>query len=295
MRVFVCLAALVFLAACSVRIDESSVFRPEAHAAPAQTVEELSRWPIDRVRADTPDAAARHGFLGEGDTRIAYTLVTRPVRARARARRPLIVYCGGNAGDRYNSGVFYVQKALPYGDVMLFDYPGYGDSPGQPSAETFDAMAPLVSQYAVRQAGRRPLIFWGHSLGGFVCSRIARDTPQTDGVILEATARNATEIARAWRPWYAPRLMRIHVQESLAAYDVAAALSRVDAPILVLGGARDRTLPVRLSRSLAEALRGEGANVTYVEFPQAAHIDISRQPNFPATASSYFASVTGRR
>jgi pimeloyl-ACP methyl ester carboxylesterase len=293
MRVFVLIAALAMLAACSVRIDERSVFRPQPHPAQAQTVEELSRWPIEQLRAETPDAMARHGFMGEGDARIAYTLVSRPVRARARARRPLIVYCGGNGGDRYNSGVFYAQKALTYGDVLLFDYPGYGDSPGQPSAQSFDAMAPLVSQLAVRLSGRRPLIFWGHSLGGFVCSRMARDTRQTDGVILEATARNAIEIAHAWRPWFAPRLVRIRVQESLAAYDVATALSHVDAPILVLGARRDPTLPVRLSRSLADALRQEGARVTYVEFPFANHIDISRQPEFPGAVSSFFASVTG--
>jgi pimeloyl-ACP methyl ester carboxylesterase len=190
--------------------------------------------------------------------------------------------------------VIYAQKALPYGDVVLFDYPGYGDSPGAPNAASLDAMAPRVSALAVELSAHRKLVFWGHSLGGFVCSRIARDTPQTDGVILEATARNATEIGRAWRPWYATPFVRLHVEESLAAYDVAGALANVHAPILVLGARRDNTLPVRLARSLAGALREEGADITYVEFPHARHVDISWQPEFPAAASSFFESVAGR-
>lgn len=290
MRRIACIAALAALAACSVRIDESSVFRPQTHLPPAESAEQLSRWPIARLRENVPDAQARHGFLGAGAARIAYTVVTRD---GASADRPLIVYCGGNAGDRYGSGVIYAQKALRYGDVVLFDYPGYGDSPGEPNARSLDGMAPLVSAFAVGQARGRPLIFWGHSLGGFVCSRIARDTPQTDGVILEATARNAREIGQAWRPWFAAPFVRVRVEESLASYDVAGALADMRAPILVLGAGRDNTLPVRLSRSLADALRAEGADITYVEFPRARHVDISWQPDFPAAASSFFASVAG--
>lgn len=288
MRVFVFIAALAALAACSVRIDERVVFRPQGRLAPAETVEQLSRWPLAQLHERAPDASVRHGFIGQGPTRIAYTMIAEPA-----AGRPLIVYCGGNAGDRYSAGVIYARKALPYGDVLLFDYPGYGDSPGAPSAQSFDAMAPRVSALAAELAQGRELIFWGHSLGGFVCSRIARDAPRTDGVILEATARNATEVAQAWRPWYAP-FMRFHVEESLASYDVAGALGGVRAPILVLGGRRDPTLPVELSRSLAEALRAEGANVTYVEFPRANHIDIAWQPGFPAAATSFFSSIAGR-
>ena len=288
MRLLASIALAALAAACSVRIDDASVFRPMEHPAPAETVEQLSRWPLDELRTVAPDAQARHGFIDAGDTRIAYTLVSKPG-----AQRPLIVYCGGNGGDRFNSGVFYALKTLPYGDVLLFDYPGYGDSPGSPGAAAIEAMAPHMSALAVELAGDRQLVFWGHSLGGFVCSRIARDTPQTDGMVLEATARNALEIGRAWRPWFAGPFVRLSVEEDLAAFDVADTLDRFDGPILLLGAGRDRTLPVRLSRGLYEALRTSGAHVTYLEFPRAEHLDISRQPDFPAAASSFFASLAG--
>jgi pimeloyl-ACP methyl ester carboxylesterase len=280
--------AVAMLAACgSVNIDDRSVFRPPEHAAPAETVEQLSRWPIAELRASVPDAEARHGFVGSGETRVAYTYVTRPG-----ANRPLIFYCSGNGSDRFTSGVVFAQKTLRWGDVVMIDYPGYGDSPGEPSAAALERAASDLSALATELSRGRSLVFWGHSLGGFVCSRLVRETPETDGVILEATARNALEIGRAWRPWFAP-FIRLSVDESLANFDVADSLGNFRGPILVLGARRDRTLPIRLSRSLNEALRAEGAHVTYVEFPNAQHVDIAWQPEFPAAASPFFASIAG--
>lgn len=278
------------LAACGgVNIDDRSVFRPPAHAPPAETVEQLSRWPIAELRASISDAEARHGFVGSGDTRIAYTFVSRPG-----ANRPVIFYCSGNGSDRFNSGVVFAQKTLPWGDVVMIDYPGYGDSPGEPSAAALERAAPDLSALATELSRGRQLVFWGHSLGGFVCSRLVRETPGIDGVILEATARNALEIGRAWRPWFATLFLRLSVDESLANFDVADTLRDYRGPILLMGAGRDRTLPIRLSRSLNEALRTQGARVTYVEFPRAQHVDIAWQPQFRAVASPFFASLAGR-
>jgi pimeloyl-ACP methyl ester carboxylesterase len=286
---FFAFIAVSLLAACGgVNINDRSVFRPPAHAPPAETVEQLSRWPIAELRTSIPDAEARHGFVGSGATRMAYTYVTRPG-----ANRPVIFYCSGNGSDRFTSGVVFAQKTLRWGDVVMIDYPGYGDSPGEPSAAALERAAPSLSALATDLSRGRTLVFWGHSLGGFVCSRLVRETPGADGVILEATARNALEIGRAWRPWFAP-FIRLSVDESLANFDVADALRDYRGPILLLGARRDRTLPIRLSRSLNEALRTNGASVTYVEVPQAQHVDIAWQPEFPAAASSFFASVAGR-
>lgn len=288
MRLLASFTLAVLVAACSIRIDDASVFRPMDHPAPAETVEQLSRWPLGELRAVVPEAEARHGFIDSGETRIAYTLVSKPGE-----HRPLIVYCGGNGSDRFHSGVYFARKTLPWGDVVMFDYPGYGDSPGRASAASLERAAPDISALARELSHDRELVFWGHSLGGFVCSRLVRETPETDGVILEATARNALEIGRAWRPWYAP-FVRLSVEDSLARFDVAEALGDFHGPILLLGGGRDRVLPVRLSRSLSEALRTHGARVTYVEFPLAEHLDIARQPDFPAAASPFFASLAGQ-
>ena len=285
MRMMSVWMAAWLVSGCSMAIDETTVFAPPAVEQRAQSGEDLTaRWPIDRLLEASPGAEAQHGFLGEPTERVAYTLVTRPDSGR-----PLIVICGGNAADRYNSGPAYASKALPFGDVLLFDYPGYGDSEGEPSRARLEKASRLVAEFAVATASdQRPLVLWGHSLGGFVCGEMARQTPQTDAVILETTARSADEVADAWTPWYAAPFLRIDVAEGLATYDTAAALQSSRVPVLVLGAGRDDTLPVTLSRSLVAALQSNGVGVTYVEFPDAGHQNVWRQPNFAAEVSPFF-------
>ncbi|HVK81833.1 MAG TPA: prolyl oligopeptidase family serine peptidase, partial [Verrucomicrobiae bacterium] len=169
--------------------------------------------------------------------------------------------------------------------------PGYGDSPGVASAAAMQAMSSRMSAFASETAGDRDLVFWGHSLGGIVCAQLAGETPQTDGVILEATAQRAAAVARAWTPWYAKPFVRVEVAESLAGYDTAHVLAGFHGPILVLGAALDETLPVELSRSLAHALEAAHTRVHYVEFANADHASISQQPEFAAVASAYFENL----
>lgn len=277
-------AVAILLTGCtSMQIDERTVFRPQTRMAPAATVAEMERWPAGPLQAEFAGLDVTHGFLGETEQRIAYTHLTRNGPGR-----PLVVVCGGNAADRYNSGPAYARRALAHADVLLFDYPGYGDSPGTASAATLARASADVAALAATLSGERPLIYWGQSLGGFVCSGMAGATPQTDGVVLETTARNAREVADAWTPWYASAFVRVDVADSLAAYDVAGALRDFRGPVLVLGARRDETLPVDLSRSLYAALQAQGSRASYVELQRAGHNDAPTDPDFAPAIQGFF-------
>ncbi|GHA98719.1 alpha/beta hydrolase [Algimonas arctica] len=185
---------------------------------------------------------------------------------------PLIISCFGNASDRYEHGVDYIAKIAPYGQVLLWDYPGYGDSSG---AATVDAVArvtaALVPLIEARAAGR-PILYWGHSLGGFVCSNLAAQTDHVAGLVLETTAPSIRSVAAAWTPDSIP--LRVTFDEDLLRYDIPAALANVTAPILIIGAGRDRVLPVALSRELAEAL----PQAAYLEIPLATHFSAGFDP-----------------
>ena len=302
-------------------IDEETAFAPpqQRFDGPAQSVEQLNdRWAQryaeaqgqglvtleprgdftlmtweqgQRAHGSVPmqQRLVRHGLTETTSGSIAWSLFTVPEAAGA--ARPLIVHCAGNAGDRYNSASAYSNKALPYGDVLTFDYPGYADSAGTPSAASMEAASAAVVALAQDMAQGRDIVFWGHSLGGFVCARLAADTPGTDGLILETTARNADQVADAWTPWYARALVRIDVAPSLAGYDSAADAARFGGPVLVLGASEDDTLPVRLARTLAADLTALGAPVTYVEFDGAGHINVPSHPDFDEVLVPFFASI----
>ena len=205
--------------------------------------------------------------------------------------RPLVVHCAGNAGDRYNSGGDYADKALPFADVLVFDYPGYGDTPGPASAATFEAASRVLSDFVVSQTQNRKLVLWGHSLGGFVCSRLAQTIPSADGLILETTAPNAAAVAKAWTPIYARPFIRAQVAPSLAGYDVVGSAAQLKGPVLVLGATKDEVLPVTLARQIADSLKSRNANVTYYEFAQAKHMNVPAQAEFNGVIATFFKTV----
>jgi pimeloyl-ACP methyl ester carboxylesterase len=319
------LAACVWLSACvSVTVDERTAFAPpKRDAGPATTVTELqSRWTQSlaqgqasgswqtqvlsngamRINFLKPRRASgaipapmivRHGFIGEGAGRVAWSMFT-GVGTDDQERspdRPLVVHCAGNAGDRYNSGGPYAIKIMPWADVLVFDYPGYGDTPGPASAPAFEAAAQGLATYISGISQNRKLVFWGHSLGGFVCSRLAASVPGADGLVLETTAPSAAAVAKVRIPSYARLFVRANVAPSLATYDVVASSAQVKGPVLVFGAAKDTVLPVPLARQVGEGLKLAGANVTYVEFPDAQHWNVPSQPAFAEAVTTFFKSV----
>jgi hypothetical protein len=61
--------------------------------------------------------------------------------------------------------------------------------------------------------------------------------------------------------------------------------------VLVFGAAKDRTLPVGLHRDLARAIETQGGRVTYVEAPDADHLDVPGAPQFQPAAAAFFAAL----
>jgi pimeloyl-ACP methyl ester carboxylesterase len=244
-------------------IDESIVFRP---------VDRPDRVALT-IRDEASLGLVRHERRIIGDEMIAISLI-------GKDEGPLIVSCFGNASDRYEHGADYASKMMDFGQVLLWDYPGYGDSGGQASVaameRTVKALLPLIED----RAGNRPLIFWGHSLGGFVCSNMAAQAPHLDALILETTAPSIRSVARAWTPDAIP--LRVSFEEDLLRFDIPTVLKSVDVPILIIGAGRDRVLPVLLSRELADAL----PDATYLELPEASHYSASFDPRTQAAVAA---------
>ena len=285
-------------------IDESFVFQPgqfgDANAVRTSKMryEAIFTEPTDLIidvwadgqtaqhvitSSDFVISRVTHDIIKTAEAHIAITRVDRD-----EAQRPLVVHCGGNASDRYESGSLYAQKIIPFADVLMFDYPGYGESTGRADAQSLRKANQIIADYvqSTRNA-RGPLILWGHSLGGFVCADMVQHFGRVDALILETTATNAEDVSKAVVPWYAKLFVRPRVAESLSAYDMVDTLKAVDAPVLILGAAKDKTLPVELSRKLAAGLTASGRDVTYVEFPDGNHISIPTQSNYRAVIDGF--------
>ena len=267
------LATLLTLSACALlRIDDGSVFMPRQH--PARLAGELDIAGEDKLPGVVHEALSLSG------ERIAISRIP-----SADPGAPLIVSCFGNASDRRRNGADYLAKIAPFGEALVWDYPGYGDSSGAPTSSDIDRVLTELVPELERRAGERPLVFWGHSLGGFVCAQMASRSSAVDAVVLETTAPDVKSVAESFKPGWLP--VPLSYDKALLAYDTPRALAEFDGPVLILGAGRDRVLEVALSRKLAEAL----PDATYLELPEATHYSAGFDPRARAAISEMLATL----
>jgi hypothetical protein len=154
----------------------------------------------------------------------------------------------GNAGNRAFRAPLADALARENLAVLLFDYRGFGGNPGSPTEEGLAHDARAARDYVVRRSGANPqrLVYFGESLGTAVATSLAVDYPPA-ALILRSPFTSMTDVGRyhyAFLPvgW----LLRDR-------YATIERISRVRAPILIIGGDKDRIVPVEQTRQLYEA------------------------------------------
>jgi pimeloyl-ACP methyl ester carboxylesterase len=276
MRLAAVLAATATVAACmKVNVPERAFFWSNARVA-----QENIRLPSNPPPAGSETLALRYAEGPIGATRIR----------SADAARPLILFCGGNMFRRASAGGYRAEVLAPFGDLLMFDYPGYGDTAGQDSFANFHAVGEVVADAARRQAdaeGRR-LIVWGHSLGGIVCSEAARRA-HADLLVLETTTPGARATVENQVGLMRP-FVRVTLAPALDAVDVPASLRGYPGRIVVIEAGKDDTLPPALSRALARRLEAQGNTVEWLVFPAAGHNNVGRQPDFRSRLTAALAN-----
>ncbi len=269
------IVAAMALAACiKVDVPENAFFWPEARL----TAENI-------VLPPNPPPPGSEGLS------LAYSGgVIGATRVRtAAAPRPLILFCGGNMFRRSSAGGSAAAKLTPFGDVLMFDYPGYGETGGEADFANFSAAGAVMAATARAQADAegRPLIAWGHSLGGIVCTDAAVKA-RADVLVLETTTPGARaavdQQAGLMRPF-----VRVNMAPALASIDVPAALEGFGGKIVVLEAGRDETLAPALSRRLTRELEARGLRIERLVFPNAGHNDVGRQPDFQSRVAEALA------
>ena len=183
----------------------------------------------------------------------------------ARAQAGVVVVLHGNAGNR--GGTYWKFREIhDWGHgLLLADYRGYGGNPGAPSEDGLIADARSVLDWLAGQgvpAGR--VVLYGESLGSGVASALAAErTPA--GVVLEAPFTSVADLAQQ-QYWYVPARQLVRDR-----FDSRARIGDVAAPILILHGDRDPTIPVDHGVALAKAA---GANAELVRYPDGDHLNL---------------------
>ena len=188
-------------------------------------------------------------------------------RQAAQADQATIVYFHGNAGHHGDRGpvVRYLWEA-GYG-VLLAGYRGYGGNPGTPSEAGLAADARAAAGWLAEQ-GVNPacIVLYGESLGSGVAVRLASER-RVAAVVLESPFSSVADVGQAHYPIFPVKLLLRDRFDSLSR------IAGIGAPLLVMHGEADRTVPIRFGRRLFAAA-AEPKQAWWV--PGSGHVDLHR-------------------
>lgn len=150
-----------------------------------------------------------------------------------------------NIGHGLGRLAFYSRLGV---NVLAVDYRGYGRSEGSPNETGVYRDADAAYDYLVQIRHFRPknIIVFGHSLGGAVAIDLA-SRRECGGLIVESSFTSIRDMAR--------RTFRIPLFEYIpkSRFDSLAKIRQVQAPILIVHGTRDETVPFSMGQRLFTA------------------------------------------
>jgi len=157
--------------------------------------------------------------------------------------KPVILYFHGNGGAlRYRVARFQRLIADGIGLVAL-EYRGYGGLSGSLSEAGLIADAEAAYAFTAARYPAQQIVLWGESLGSGVAVALAAEKP-VGRVILEAPFTSTAAVA-AIRYWYMPVNLLMKDQ-----FHSDARIGKVAAPVLILHGVKDRTVPFAMGEQL---------------------------------------------
>jgi hypothetical protein len=180
--------------------------------------------------------------------------------------KPVILYLHGNGGAlRYRVERF--TRLITDGiGVVAVEYRGYGGSSGSPSERGLIADAEAGYAFAAARYSTQQIVVWGESLGSGVAVALAAEKP-VGRVILEAPFTSAAAVG-AKHYWYMPVKLLMTDQ-----FRSDARIGNVTAPLLILHGAKDQTVPYAMGEQLF-ALANKPKHI--VRFLDGGHEDLDK-------------------
>jgi uncharacterized protein len=162
-----------------------------------------------------------------------------------RDNKPAIVYFHGNGGSlRFRVPRF--RKLIDDGiGLVALEYRGYGGSAGRPSEQGLIDDGQAAYRFAAAHYPAQQLVLWGESLGSGVAVAVAAEQP-VGRVILEAPFTSAVALG-AEHYWYLP--VRLLMKDQ---FHSDRRIGKVTAPLLIMHGVHDRTVPYAMGERLFE-------------------------------------------
>ena len=171
---------------------------------------------------------------------------------------PLLLYSHGNAEDigRSEQRIKAFQKRGI--SVLIYEYPGYGTSSGQPSEDGCYAAIQAAYDHALNVLNYRPeqIVLYGRSLGSGPSCWLAERQPVA-GLILEGAFTSTFRVMT--------RVKLVHMDQ----FDNLARIPEIEAPFLFIHGEQDQVVPFHHALKNVSAVRNQAPEHFWI--PDAGH------------------------
>ncbi|WP_374029842.1 alpha/beta hydrolase [Bdellovibrio bacteriovorus] len=170
-----------------------------------------------------------------------------------------LLFFHGNAENLTSHFLMFQWLPAQGYNFFVFDYPGYGASSGKPDPKGSVEAGVAAAEYLYEFKDSRPLILYGHSLGGIVAMRTAEEVQgriPLRNIVIEASFASYKEMGRQvmkrrWWTWPLQPLSYLVISDQYAPKSLK---SISPTPLLFIHGSGDRAVEVESSeRMYAEA------------------------------------------
>jgi uncharacterized protein len=180
--------------------------------------------------------------------------------------RPIVIFFHGSADDPTQRASRFLALASAGFGVLAPYFRGYGRSTGSPTEKGLLCDARAAYAYCANLYPPERIAIWGFSLGSAVAVLLAVSV-NIAGLILEAPFPSSSAVGRHLLPFFPVSFI---LRDRFCA---DAAINAVAAPILIMHGAADRQIPIRLGELLFKAAKEPKE---FVRFPLGNHSDLDR-------------------
>jgi pimeloyl-ACP methyl ester carboxylesterase len=165
--------------------------------------------------------------------------------------RDVVLFCHGNAGNLSQRRVSRDGDVIAIGEVLnasvlIFDYPGFGQSSGTPSEAGCYTAADAAYEWLAQRVPPERIIILGQSLGGGVATDLASRRPHRALALLKTFTSIPDVILAKFPLLPAHRLMRNQ-------FDNLAKISACGSPLFIAHGDCDHLIPVEQAEQLFTA------------------------------------------
>ena len=180
-----------------------------------------------------------------------------------RGEKPVVLYFQGNGGGLNLRANRFRRLVADGTGLVALNYRGYGGSSGRATEVGLLRDAAAAYAFTAERYGAERIVLWGESLGTGVAVAAAAEHPVAR-VLLESPFTSTADVAASVF-WYIPvrwlMLDQFRSDERMA---------KVTAPVLIVHGDGDRTVPFELGERLYSLVRSPKR---FLRLPNAGHND----------------------